>query len=76
MPFANAQEWADALDTYQKETEQSPGDIVSFGYADGTILGVALDPNHPDADDDRAVVVSEQGWIVRYNRQAGWWEAD
>lgn len=76
MTIATAQEWADALDTHQKETGQDAGTIVSFGYADGEILGVVLDPSHPDADDEHGVIASEQGWVVRYNRSAGWWEAN
>lgn len=76
MMISTAQEWADALDAHQKETGQSAGDIVSFGYADGQILGVVLDPNHPAADDEHAVVASEQGWVVRYSHSARWWEAD
>ncbi|MEC3994027.1 hypothetical protein VSR01_10900 [Actinacidiphila sp. DG2A-62] len=76
MAITNAQEWADALDAHQKEAGQSVGDIISFGYADGEILGVVLDPNHPDADDERAIVASAQGWVVRYNHSTGWWEAN
>lgn len=73
--ITSAREWADALDAHQKETGQGAGDLISFGYADGQILGVALNPNHPEADDERAVIVSEQGWVVRYDPQSGWWEA-
>lgn len=71
MPIASAQEWADALDAHQKETGWSVGDIVSFGYADGEILGVVLDPN---ASDEHGVIASEQGWRIWYNHSAGWWE--
>lgn len=74
MDIATAQDWADALDTHQKETGQSAGEIISVGYADGRILGVVLDVNHPDADGERAVIVSENGWVVRYVSQSGWWE--
>jgi hypothetical protein len=75
MPIATAQEWADAIDAHQKVTGDSAGDIVSTGYADGEVCGVVLDPNHPQADDDRAVIASDQGWVVRYNHSARWWEA-
>ena len=75
MDIATAQEWADALDAHQKETGSSAGEIVSTGYANGQILGVTLDPNHPDADDERAIIASEDGWVVRYIPQSGWWEA-
>ncbi|RNF81162.1 hypothetical protein [Streptomyces botrytidirepellens] len=73
--IASASEWAEALDAHQKETAQDVGTIISFGYADGQVLGVILDPNHPDADDERAVIASEEGWVVRYVPQSGWWEA-
>ena len=74
MNIATAQDWADALDTHQKETGQSAGEVISNGYADGQILGVALDVDHPDADDERAVIASESGWVVRYVPQSSWWE--
>jgi hypothetical protein len=54
--ITSAREWADALDAHQKETGQSTGDLISFGYAEGQILGVSLDPSHPAADDERAVI--------------------
>lgn len=75
MIFTSAQDWADALDAHQKETGRSAGEIISAGYADGQILGVVLNPRHPDADDERAVFVSEAGWVVRYVPQSDWWEA-
>jgi hypothetical protein len=71
-----ATEWADALDAEMSRTGQSAGDLISQGYAKGHILGVVLEPEHPEADDERAVIVSEQGWVVRYNAQAGYWTAD
>lgn len=75
MAITTAQEWADALDAHQKETGSSAGEIISSGYANGQILGVTVDLNHPDADDERAVIASEGGWVVRYVPQPGWWEA-
>lgn len=75
MAITTAQEWADALDAHQQETGDSAGEIISSGYANGQILGVTVDPNHPDADDERAVIASAGGWVVRYVPQSGWWEA-
>lgn len=72
--ISSAHEWADALDAHQKETGDSAGEIVSTGYADGDILGIALDPNHPAADDERASIASEGGWVIRYVPESGWWE--
>jgi hypothetical protein len=73
--ITSASDWADALDAHQKETGSSAGEIISTGYADGQILGVTLDSNHPDADEERAVIASEGGWVVRYVPQSDWWEA-
>jgi hypothetical protein len=76
--FGSAQQWADALDTAMRTSDQGVGDVISLGYADGHILGVPLLPEHEDADDERGVIVGEAPdgscWIVRYAAQDGWWE--
>ena len=74
MTISTAQEWAAAIDTHMHETGESAGTIMSFGYADGQILDVPLDPNHPQADDERCVIASAQGWVIWYNAPNGWWE--
>ncbi|MBB1256474.1 hypothetical protein H3146_24425 [Streptomyces sp. OF3] len=70
----SASQWADALDLHMKTSKEDAGTLISFGYATGAILGVALDPDHPEADDERGVIASEDGWVIRYVEQSGWWE--
>jgi len=74
-PFASASEWADALDAEMKRTGQDAGTLISFGYSNGQILDVALDPEHADADDEGGVIASTSGWVVRYDAQSGYWTA-
>lgn len=73
--ITTAVEWADALDAEMSRTGQSAGDLISHGYADGQVLGVVLDPEHEAADDERGVIVSSFGWVVRYMAQSGCWSA-
>lgn len=75
VEITSAETWADALNQHMHETQRSPFDVLSFGYAAGQLLGIVLDAEHPDADDQRAVLVSEDGWVVRYNPQLAHWEA-
>jgi prevent-host-death family protein len=72
----DATEWADALDAEMSHTGQSAGDLISHGYANGQIAGIELDPEHPDADDERGVIASTSGWVVRYDAQTKYWTAD
>jgi len=69
-PFASASAWADALDAEMAKTGKTAGDLISEGYADGSLLGVSL---NPEADDERGVIVSTNGWVVYYDEQAGYW---
>ena len=68
-------DWADAVDAEMRCTGQDAGTLISFGYANGEICGVTLEPEHPAADDERGVIVSEQGWVVGYDAQSGYWTA-
>lgn len=72
--ITTAQDWADALDAHQKQHRMSAGTLTSEAYADGAILGVTLDPYHPAADDERPVLVSADGWAVRWVPERDWWE--
>lgn len=72
-PFASASAWADALDAEMAKTGKTAGDLISEGYADGSLLGVSLNPEAPEADDERGVIVSTNGWVVYYDEQAGYW---
>lgn len=73
MPFESADAWADALDAEMAKTGKTAGDLISEGYADGSLLGVSLNPEAPEADDERGVIVSTNGWVVYYDEQAGYW---
>lgn len=77
--YATAAEWADALDAEMQRTDQSAGDMISVGYANGQLLGVLLNPEHPDADDQAGVIVGDAPdgakWTVRYEPSTGYWTA-
>jgi prevent-host-death family protein len=73
--ITTAAQWADALDAMINRPGQTAGDLIGFGYANGELAGVTLDPEHPDADDERGVVVSDSGWVVGYDAQSGYWRA-
>lgn len=73
--ISSAEEWADAIDKEMKRTGQDPGTLISLGYANGQICGIVLDPQHPDADDERAVIASTSGWVVGYDPQSRYWTA-
>jgi hypothetical protein len=70
----SAEEWSDRLDALMAATGQDAGTVISWGYADGTLCWVSLDPEHRDADDDRCVIASGP-WTVGYDRQSGYWTA-
>lgn len=74
-PFDSAEGWASALDAYQEATGLSVGEMISQGYATGQLVGITLDPRHPDAHDERGVIASDKGWVVRYDHSNSWWEA-
>lgn len=73
--ISSAEEWADALDEEMERTGQDAGTLISHGYASGQICGVELDPQHPDVDDERAVIASTCGWVVGYDHQSHYWTA-
>lgn len=73
--IASASEWADALDAEMKHTGQDVGTLIRVGYANGQVCGIILDPEHSDADDERGVIASAQGWVVEYDAQSGYWTA-
>lgn len=77
-PPRTAGQWADALDEMMRATGRSAGDLISHAYANGQILGVTLNPEHEDADDERAVIVGDgpdgELWVIRYIEQLGHWE--
>lgn len=75
-PYTTAEEWANALDAEMAHTGQTAGELASHGYADGRLLGVTLDPEHAAASDERVVIASASGWVVRYDAQVGYWYAD
>jgi hypothetical protein len=76
-PITSAEAWADALDRDRKHGPHiSPGDQVSWAYADGSICDVAVDPNAPEADTESAVLVSlEHGWVVYWEETSSYWYA-
>lgn len=78
-PIRTAEQWADALDALMQRTGHSAGTLISHGYADGEICGVVLLPEHPEADDEHAVIAGEgvdgETWVVGYRAQDGCWSA-
>jgi hypothetical protein len=77
VPTTSAQ-WANALDVATRQADQTEfltiGEYVSFAYAAGTAAGVELDYEADDAYCSR-LVSADATMAVRYNEQAGWWEA-
>ncbi|MFO7275207.1 MAG: hypothetical protein DIU55_010080, partial [Bacillota bacterium] len=73
--ISSAEEWADALDEEMERTGQDAGTLISLGYANGQLCGVELDPQHPEANDERGVIASLQGWVVEYDPQTRCWTA-
>lgn len=70
-----AGEWSDALDAFQAASGMSAGEIISWAYADGTACWVPVDPEHPEADDERGVLASGN-WVVCYDEQSGYWTGE
>jgi hypothetical protein len=71
----SAREWADALDALTRATGWDAGTLTPWAYASGGMCWVPVDPDSPDADDERGVLVSGCGWIVRYDPQSRYWVA-
>lgn len=71
----SAAEWSDALDAFQAATGMPAGEVISWAYSDGTACWVPVDPEHPEADDERGVLASG-GWAVRYSEQGGYWSGE
>lgn len=70
----SADEWTNRLDALKASTGQDAGTLISWGYADGNLCWVPLDPEHPDADDERGIVASAD-WVVGYDRESEYWTA-
>jgi hypothetical protein len=70
----SAKDWADRLDALMAATGQDAGTIISWAYADDTVCWVPVDPEHPDADDERGIIACGP-WTVGYNAQSGYWTA-
>jgi len=73
--IATAQEWSDALDLeLVSKYDEIVSDQISYAYAKGNAVGVALSCDHPDIDDERGVLVSADGkWVVYFDPRARWW---
>ena len=67
--------WADALDAEMGALVVTAGELLSWAYADGSVAGVSVDPNADEADDERAVMVSDTGWVVAYDAASRCWIA-
>ena len=67
--------WLSTLDEITAGT--SPGEVISNGYADGSIAGISLDYDAEEADDERGVVVglTPDGtrWTATWDPQRGEW---
>ena len=71
--ISSPEEWANALDREMERTGLDAGTLISFGYSNGQLCGIELDPQSPKADDERAVIASTSGWVVGYDPQTRCW---
>jgi len=63
--------WLERLDS-ETAARGSASDAVSHACAEGQFGGLELDTSSPLWDDDRLVVVADNGWTARHDPEQGW----